>query len=343
VLGLLVAAGAAAGVRTHGADPACGPDPHQFWTLSGVGDADKHSETTDPKADPTVQSHDEYRGTLSVRLYVVGTQLAGGTCTGSIVGSGTGDYQSATWHLEGSNGGEGFSCDVPVLAWPSTTQAHGTLQGNRAKVTVSAPDAVERNENYDCGAHFSGFATVSQYLNQSLANVFSKNPNWSFDLSGGSLGTLTYDSDTTSGGREHTEHDTWSFTLSGPQNDPNAGQGPGEPNAPGGAGPNAPAAPCTITGTPKADVLNGTPGRDVICGLGGNDVIRGKGGDDLIYGGPGNDTIDGGAGKDTLLAQSGNDTIRAKDGASDHVDGGPGTDKASTDKRDYVVNVERKG
>jgi hypothetical protein len=84
---------------------------------------------------------------------------------------------------------------------------------------------------------------------------------------------------------------------------------------------------CTLTGTPRADVLVGTEGDDVICGLGGADVIRGLGGNDTIYGGGGNDVIEGGDGADTIYGGKGNDEISAGDDASnDMVEGGPGND-----------------
>jgi Ca2+-binding RTX toxin-like protein len=87
-------------------------------------------------------------------------------------------------------------------------------------------------------------------------------------------------------------------------------------------------APCTITGTPDADILVGTKGRDVICGLGGNDVLDGNGGDrgsDRVYGG------------------LGNDVIFAWDGFADKLDGGPGKDHAWKDMLDRSVRIERYG
>jgi len=118
---------------------------------------------------------------------------------------------------------------------------------------------------------------------------------------------------------------------------------------------------CTITGTPGADLLFGTPHRDVICGLGGNDVLDGNDGNDVLKGGPGRDILNGGNGNDALYGGLGNDklqgdhgrdlvygglgndTIFAWDGFADRVDGGPGTDRAWTDKLDRVYSVERGG
>ena len=101
--------------------------------------------------------------------------------------------------------------------------------------------------------------------------------------------------------------------------------------------------PCTITGTIHDDVLTGTPGPDVICGLGGNDTISGLAGNDRLDGGAGDDTLVGGSGRDVLLGGAGNDTIQARDGARDTVDGGPGSDNATVDKKlDVVRGVEQK-
>lgn len=73
---------------------------------------------------------------------------------------------------------------------------------------------------------------------------------------------------------------------------------------------------CTISGTPRADVLVGTRGHDVICGGGGNDTIFGGAGHDREYGGAGNDTLrseagndslEGGVGRDSRTSGTGND------------------------------------
>jgi hypothetical protein len=83
---------------------------------------------------------------------------------------------------------------------------------------------------------------------------------------------------------------------------------------------------CTITGTPRNDVLRGTNNADVICGLGGNDVIHGFGGDDTLIGGVGNDTLHGGAGNDSLRGDAGNDTL-VGNGGDDSLSGGNGNDR----------------
>jgi Ca2+-binding RTX toxin-like protein len=101
---------------------------------------------------------------------------------------------------------------------------------------------------------------------------------------------------------------------------------------------------CTITGTPRNDVLLGTRRRDVICGLGGrdriaggkgNDVIHGDGGADVLKGGDGadrvsggggNDRLAGGRGRDRLSGDGGDDVLRGHSGR-DRLEGGRGRDR----------------
>jgi len=86
---------------------------------------------------------------------------------------------------------------------------------------------------------------------------------------------------------------------------------------------------CTISGTPRADVLVGTSGNDVICGGGGNDTIRGGGGNDTIRGEGGNDTIFAGAGNDRVSGGAGNDNLRGEAG-NDALVGGAGRDSLTS-------------
>jgi Ca2+-binding RTX toxin-like protein len=98
---------------------------------------------------------------------------------------------------------------------------------------------------------------------------------------------------------------------------------------------------CNIIGTPGPDVLRGGAGDDVICALGGDDTLLGRGGEDTLDGGAGNDRLIGGPGVDTLLGGAGDDTLlSAGDLRRDHVDGGPGQDRARVDAGDWVSFVE---
>jgi Ca2+-binding RTX toxin-like protein len=72
--------------------------------------------------------------------------------------------------------------------------------------------------------------------------------------------------------------------------------------------------PCTVKGTPGADLLQGTSGPDVICGYGGDDTIGGNSGNDIVRGGPGSDRVQGDSGADVLQGGSGSDWIWARDG-----------------------------
>lgn len=74
----------------------------------------------------------------------------------------------------------------------------------------------------------------------------------------------------------------------------------------------AAATPCTITGSPGADLLRGTKRADVICARGGADEVFGHGGADVIRGGRGADVIRGGQGADHLLGGAGRDTCLDK-------------------------------
>lgn len=117
---------------------------------------------------------------------------------------------------------------------------------------------------------------------------------------------------------------------------------------------------CTVVGTDGADRLNGRPGDDVICSFGGNDTINGGTGDDRILAGAGNDRVLGGAGADTIFGEEGADdidggpgadslhggadadVIRSRDGQVDLVEGDEGVDRSISDRRDCVVDVERR-
>jgi Ca2+-binding RTX toxin-like protein len=101
--------------------------------------------------------------------------------------------------------------------------------------------------------------------------------------------------------------------------------------------------PCV--GTKGADRLKGTDAKNEIRGLRGPDYIAGKPRADDLYGGRGQDEVRagngrdrvfGGRGRDQLYGGGGNDTMNARDGYSDDVNCGLGTDTAYVDKRDRV-------
>src|SRR4051794_18556790 len=90
-----------------------------------------------------------------------------------------------------------------------------------------------------------------------------------------------------------------------------------------------------VLGGSAGDYLEGNPFANKLVGNGGNDTI---------WGGAGNDTITGGAGRDMLFGQGGDDTFYARDGRTDTLDGGSGTDRAQRDKTstitDQVTSIE---
>jgi Ca2+-binding RTX toxin-like protein len=261
---------------------------------------------------------------------------------GEIVGSGQGVYTTATWHLSGENGKfGGFSCDPVVTADPFPVEIAGFKMDNELFVLFKV-DASEENEDYDCGAHFTGYATKSHYLFDSMLDT---------EVAVGAAGYLrtgvahpqlghftshqTPETDTV----KKVIDNTWDITITPPSSNQDDSGGPG-PSTAKRKGPGTQM--CTINGTAGNNVLRGTSKDDVICGFGGNDVILGGGGNDVIVGGPGNDRLDGGAGLDALYGDAGNDSCAAKDGNRDRIVGGAGKDKANVDKgKDLTTGVEK--
>ncbi len=81
-----------------------------------------------------------------------------------------------------------------------------------------------------------------------------------------------------------------------------------------------------------AGVLVAAVGILLLC-LAAGDALAG---DDALYGGAGDDEIYGGPGEDDVLGGAGDDFIEAKDGSTDRVGCGPGTDSVSVDRGDLV-------
>jgi Ca2+-binding RTX toxin-like protein len=261
---------------------------------------------------------------------------------GEIAGTGQGVYTSATWHLSGENGKYGgFSCDPLVTADPFPVEIDGFKLDNELFVlfTVSAS---EENKDYDCGAHFTGFATKSYYLFDSMldtevadgaAGYFRTNA--AHPQLGHFTSQKTQETDTV----KKVVDNTWDIIITPPSSNQDDSGGP-SPSTAKRKGPGTQM--CTINGTPGKDVLRGTSKDDVICGFGGNDTIFGGVGNDIIVGGPGSDRIDGGVGFDALYGDAGNDSFAAKDGSRDRIVGGAGKDRAVVDKgKDLATGVER--
>ncbi len=110
----------------------------------------------------------------------------------------------------------------------------------------------------------------------------------------------------------------------------------------------------TVVGTEDADdifieaystsTMRGLGGNDRLIAYDANDTIEGGPGDDFLEGGFGNDVLDGGAGVDqfngdrteTNVFAVGNDQIRARDGNSEQISCGLGSDTAQVDASDVV-------
>ncbi len=98
-------------------------------------------------------------------------------------------------------------------------------------------------------------------------------------------------------------------------------------------------------GQPSGDAADRTDTFDgsveQVYGGSGNDDIYGTAGNNALYGNGGNDTLHAYGGTDALFGGIGNDTIFCADGGPTYVDGGPGTDAATTDATgDTTINVE---
>ena len=73
----------------------------------------------------------------------------------------------------------------------------------------------------------------------------------------------------------------------------------------------------------------------------GDDTFTGSDESTTYFGGLGDDTLDPGAGiGDMVDGQDGNDTLKVRDNAADLARGGAGTDSATADREDVLVDVE---
>ena len=89
--------------------------------------------------------------------------------------------------------------------------------------------------------------------------------------------------------------------------------------------------------TSVENVLGGS-GNDSITGSAASNALTGGPGDDTLTGAGGDDTIEGGTGADSIDGGDGSDTLRARDGFSDHVSCGAGTDSVDADAVDVLAS-----
>jgi hypothetical protein len=153
---------------------------------------------------------------------------------GDVNGGGSGYYTDAHWHLSGINGKEGsFDCEPPVSAEPFKVDVSGRRSGRDVLLALAIPDATETNENYDCGANYSGFATTTHLMSESLKLVGGDK----LHLSPTAPTSLTLEKTVESGSSEDHETDVhiWSFSIAPPGSGSGGGSGDGS-GAGGGGG-----------------------------------------------------------------------------------------------------------
>jgi Ca2+-binding RTX toxin-like protein len=91
-----------------------------------------------------------------------------------------------------------------------------------------------------------------------------------------------------------------------------------------------------VTGGAAADTLVGNGSDNELAGGGGDDTVSGGGGNDGVFGQAGRDTLDGGAGRDRIDGGGGPDTLKSRDGETDRVECGGGTDSGQGEARDDI-------
>jgi hypothetical protein len=128
------------------------------WTGTVEGSMIEHGHRDNQDPDPedrlVVDDDQVYRIRFSFGFRV--------TENGDIVGSGQGEYLEATWHIEGTNEGEGFSCD-PVLVVPQTfdVEVVGQANGRSLEVEFRLKNVMEHNDELYCGANFTAYEVDS--------------------------------------------------------------------------------------------------------------------------------------------------------------------------------------
>jgi hypothetical protein len=145
---------------------------------------------------------------------------------GAVVGGGSGYYTDAHWHLSGVNGKEGpFNCQPPVSAGPFKVVVSGFASHHKVLLTLAIPDAEETNQDYKCQANYSGFATTSHLMTESLEVVGGKE----LPLSATQPTSLTRQKTVASGSAQNSETDQhiWSFSVPPPAGGSGGGGGGG--------------------------------------------------------------------------------------------------------------------
>ena len=109
--------------------------------------------------------------------------------------------------------------------------------------------------------------------------------------------------------------------------------------------------PNVLVGSEGDDTVDGGGGDDTLDGAMGTDTVLGRTGADTVSGGHGEDLVDGGPGQDNIYGEysvgcwdlqpciGGADDIRARDGETDLISCGVGTDQAAIDAIDVIRNI----
>jgi Ca2+-binding RTX toxin-like protein len=92
-----------------------------------------------------------------------------------------------------------------------------------------------------------------------------------------------------------------------------------------------------VTGGSGDDTLIGNASDNELSGGAGDDTIAGGDGNDGLNGDAGRDTIDGGGGRDDMVGGAGADTLKSRDGLTDRLNCGGGTDAVQGEARDDIA------
>ena len=167
---------------------------------SGTADGVRHTDAHSDSGGVTSTSIEVYKAVLSFR-FTVGSG-------GSVTGTGTGHYTAASWHLSGVNGSNGsFDCMPPISTNTFKVSVAGSESAGELILSLAIPDATETNQDYDCGADYTGYASTSHDMTQSLKLVGGQD----LHLPASKTTSLTKTKTTTS--NNTTNVDTWTFTT----------------------------------------------------------------------------------------------------------------------------------
>lgn len=134
---------------------------------------------------------------------------------GQVSGVGSGHYTDAHWHLSGINGKEGaFGCEPPVSGEQFGVQVSGHRSGHELLLKLAIPEATETNENDDCGANYTAYATTTHAMAESLEVVGGG----ALHLSSTAPTSLTLEKTLETGDSENskTHQNVWSFSVTPP-------------------------------------------------------------------------------------------------------------------------------